>query len=77
VVRKRYLIKNDTKTIPYKLHLLQHMKGTEKSARKVFCIQMQAMLEEYRFDDRLVFSDETIFHVTCKVNKHNADIMGN
>jgi len=33
---------------------------------------MQAMLEEYGFDDRLVFSDETIFHVTGKVNKHNA-----
>ena len=35
VVRKHLHI------IPYKLHLLQHLKDTDKSARKDFCTQMQ------------------------------------
>ena len=62
--------------IHYKLHLLQHFKDTDKSARKDFCTQMQVMLEEDRFDDRLVFSNEATFHVTGKVNKHNTRIWG-
>ena len=56
--------------IPYKLHLLQHLKDTDKSSGKDFCTQMQVMLEEGKFDDRLVFSDEATFHATGKVNKH-------
>ena len=59
--------------IPYKLHLLQHLKDTNKSACEDFCTQMQVMLVEDGFDDRLVFSDKT-FHVTGKVNKHNTRI---
>ena len=70
VVRKRLHI------IPYKLHLLQHLKDTDKSAREDFCTQMQVMLEEDGFDDRLVFSDEATFHVTGKVNKHSTLIWG-
>ena len=62
--------------IPYKLHLHQHLKDTDKSAREDFCTQMQVMLEEDGFDDRLMFSDEATFHVTGKVNKHNARIWG-
>jgi len=60
--------------LPYKLHLLQHLKDTDKSTREDFCTQMQVMLEEDGFDDRLVFSDEATFHVTGKVNKHNTRI---
>ena len=60
----------------YKLHLLLHLKDTDKSAREDFCIQMQVMLEEDEFDDRLVFSDEATFHVIGKVNKHNTRIWG-
>ena len=37
---------------------------------------MQVMLEEDRFDDHLVFSDEATFHTTGKVNKHNTCIWG-
>jgi len=44
--------------ISYKLHLLQHLKDTDKSARKDLCTQMQEMLEEAGFDDSLVFSNE-------------------
>ena len=60
--------------IPYKLHLLQHLKDTDKPAREDFCTQMQAMLEEDEFDDRLVFSDEATFYLIGKVNKHNIHI---
>ena len=61
--------------ITYELHLLQHLKDTDKPAREDFCTQMQAMLED-RFDDRLVFSEEATFHLTGKVNKHNTRIWG-
>ena len=54
--------------------MLQHLKDTDKLARKDFCTQMLAMLEEDGFDDRLVFSDEATFHLTGKVNKHNTRI---
>ena len=47
-----------------------------KSAREDFFTQMQVMLEEDGFDDRLVFSDEATFHVTGKVNKHNTRMWG-
>ena len=60
--------------IPYKLRLLQHLKDTDKSTREDFCTQMQVMLEEEGFDDRLVYSDEATFHVTGKVNKRNTRI---
>ena len=63
--------------IPYKLRLLQHLKDNDRSAREDFCTQMQVMLEEDGFDDRLVFSDEATFHVTGKINKHNTRIWGN
>ena len=52
------------------------MKDTEKPAREDFCTQMQAMLEEDGFDDRLVFSDETTFHLTGKLSKSNTRIWG-
>ena len=39
--------------IPYKLHFLQHLKDTDKSAREDFCNQMQVMLEGDGFDDHL------------------------
>ena len=60
----------------YKLHLLQHLKDTHKSAREDFCTLMQVMLEEDGFDDRLVLIDEAAFHVTGKVNKYNTRIWG-
>ena len=62
--------------IPYKLHLLQHLKVTNKPAHKDFCTQMQAMLEEVGFDDCLMFGDEATFHLTGKVNNHNIWIWG-
>ena len=58
----------------YKLHLLQHLKDTDKPARKNFCTQMQAMLEEDGFDDHHEFSNKATFYLSGKVNKHNTRI---
>ena len=67
------MVRKHHHTIPYELHLLQHLKDIDKSAPEDFCIQMQMMLED-GFDGCLVFSDEAIFHVTGKVNKHSTCI---
>ena len=56
--------------IPYKLHLLQLLNDTDKSASKDFCTHMQVVLGENRFDDVIAFGDEATFHITGKVNKH-------
>ena len=58
--------------IPDKLHLLQHLKYTDKSAREDFCTQMQVMLEEDGFSNHLnsawnprslkMFEEVTILH---------------
>ena len=47
-------------------NLLQDLKDTDKSAREIFCTQMQVMLEEDGFDDRLVFSDEATSTLLAK-----------
>jgi len=52
---------------PYKLQLGQHLKDTDKPLHRDFCIVMQQKMENDGFDDRLVFSDEAIFHVNGKV----------
>ena len=70
------VVRKQLHMILYKLHLLQHLKDTDKPAHEDFCTQMQAMLEEDGFDDFLVFSDEATFHLTGKVNKHNTRIWG-
>ena len=68
------VIRNRLHMIPYKLHLRQHLKNTNKSAREDFCTLMQVMLEEDGFDNRLVFSDEATFCVSGKFNKHNTRV---
>ena len=70
------MVRKHLHMIPYKLHLLQHLKDTDKPACKDICTQMQVMLEEDGFDDRLVFNDGATFHLTGKVNKHNTHIWG-
>ena len=70
------VVRKHLRMIFYKLHLLQHLKDTDRPACEDFCTQMQAMLEEDGLDDRLMFSDEATFHLTGKVNKHNTRIWG-
>ena len=67
VLRKRMLMK------PYRLHLLQLLKPTD---RNNFCIRMQDAMTEEGFLDRVVFSDESMFHISGKVHRHNVHIWG-
>jgi hypothetical protein len=41
-----------------------------------FCVDFQQRLEEDRFSQKLIFSDEVTFHVYGKVNRHNVRIWG-
>ena len=61
---------------PYKLQFVQALKADDKRKRIQFCINMQQELEEDQFDEKLVFSDEAIFHTSGKVNKQNVRIWG-
>lgn len=60
---------------PYKLQHLQALSSGDKEQRLEFCgfILEQTELDE-SFISRLVFSDEAVFHLTGKVNKHNVRI---
>ena len=68
VVRKRLVMK------PYKLLVVQAITAADKRKRKQFFVDMQEKLEEDEFNERLVFSDEAIFHTNGKVNRHNVRI---
>ena len=70
VARKRLVMK------PYKLQLVQAITADDKRKRKQFCVDMQEKLEEYKFNEHLVFSDEATFHTNGKVNEHNVCIWG-
>ena len=61
VLRKRLHMK------PYRLHLLQFLKPTAHIDRSNFCIKMQDATKEEGFLDRVVFSDESTFHNSGKV----------
>ena len=37
--------------------------------RKTFCIELQYLIEEDGFCDRLIFSDEKMFHLCGKLNR--------
>ena len=52
---------------PYRLHLLQFLKPTAHIDRSNFCIKMQDATKEEGFLDRVVFSDESTFHNSGKV----------
>ena len=61
---------------PYRLHLLQFLKPTEHIERSNFFIKMQDVMTEDDFLDRVVFSDESTFHINGKVHRHNVRIWG-
>ena len=67
-----WLVRKRLHPTPYKLHL----KNIDKPASEDFCTQMQGMLEQDGFDDRLVFSNEATFHLTGKVKKRNTRMLG-
>ena len=60
----------------YRLQLLQVLNPQDHSLHLHFCVDYQQWLEEDWFAEKLVFSDEAIFHMCCKVNCHNIHIWG-
>jgi len=60
----------------YRLQLLQVLNPQDHNLHFHFCMDIQQWLEEDRFAEKLVFSDEVTFHVCGKVNHHNVRIWG-
>jgi len=63
--------------IPDKLQLVQTLSCDYKGVRYSLCMSMQQWNEENDdFFNRLIFGDESSFHLSGKVNKHNVRIWG-
>jgi len=54
----------------YRLQLLQALNPQDHNICLYFCVDFQQRLEEDGFAEKLVFSDEGMFHVCGKVNCH-------
>jgi hypothetical protein len=70
VLQKRLCMK------PYQLQLLHDLKANDKVNRYDFCYEMQKRLEDDGFAKKLIFSDETTFNTSGKVNRHNVHVWG-
>jgi hypothetical protein len=60
----------------YHLHLLHFLKQTDHVERTSSCIKMQEAMAEDGFLDRVVFNDESMFHLSGKVHEHNVYTWG-
>ena len=60
----------------YRMQLLQALNPQDHNLHLHFCVDFQQRLEEDRFAEKLVFSDEATFHLCGKVNRHNVRIWG-
>lgn len=58
------------------MQLLQALLPGDKVRRFEFCTRFQEFMEKDEFCDNLVFSDEAVFHLSGKVNRHNVRIWG-
>jgi hypothetical protein len=70
VLQKRLQMK------PRCLHLLQLLKPTDHIDWTNFYIKMQDAMTEEGFLDHVVFSDESTFHISGEVHRHNVCIWG-
>ena len=72
ILRKRLHVRG------YQLQLLQALNPQDHNLHFNFCVDFQQQLEEDGFAEKLVFSDEAMFHVcVCgKVNRHNVMHLG-
>ncbi|MEL7309801.1 MAG: transposase, partial [Pseudomonadota bacterium] len=58
------------------MQLLQALHTGDHQKRFDFCSAMLEDMEDDNFSQRLVFSDESTFHLSGKVNRHNVRIWG-
>ncbi|GFG39802.1 hypothetical protein Cfor_10577 [Coptotermes formosanus] len=70
ILRKRLRVKG------YRLQLLQVLNPQDHNLRFHFCVDFLQRLEEDRFAEKLVFSDEATFHECGNGNRHNVRIWG-
>ena len=56
--------------------LLQKLQPDDHHRMTTFCTEIQALMMEDGFFERLIFSDECTFHLCRKVNRHNVRIWG-
>ena len=70
ILRKRLKLK------PYRLMLLEKLQPDDQHRRTTFCTELQALMEEDDFFERLIFSDECTFHLCGKVNRNNVRVWG-
>jgi hypothetical protein len=61
---------------PYRLQLLQALKNSDLQVRASSYADLLGLMEEDSFPEKLVFNDEASFHISGKVNRHNARIWG-
>ena len=63
--------------MPYRLQMLQFVSEEDKVIRRDFCIDMlQHNEDDAGFCERIIFSDESTFHLSGKVNTQNVRIWG-
>ncbi|GBN62182.1 hypothetical protein AVEN_63532-1 [Araneus ventricosus] len=70
VLRKRLKMK------PYVIQLVQQLKQEDYGKRVNCATFMQVSMEDEAMADRLIFSDESTFHISGKVNRYNSRIWG-
>ena len=61
---------------PYKMRLVQVLTPADNVKRRDFCEEMQLKMEENDFVERIILCDEATFHISGKVNVHDARIWG-
>ena len=62
---------------PYRIQMLQLLTDEDHRRRLDFCLQLQDLMScDHHFPEKVQFSDEATFHVSCAVNRHNVRIWG-
>ncbi|GBN20838.1 hypothetical protein AVEN_74934-1 [Araneus ventricosus] len=70
VLRKRPKMK------PYVIQLVQQLKPEDYGKRMNHATFIQESMEDETMADRLIFSDESTFHISGNVNRYNSRIWG-
>ena len=70
------ILRERVKLKPYRLMLLQKLQPDDYHRRTTFCTELQMLMEEDDFFEKLIFSDECTFHLCGKVNRHNVRVWG-
>ncbi|GBN55459.1 hypothetical protein AVEN_3491-1 [Araneus ventricosus] len=61
---------------PYVIQLVQQLKQEDYGKRMNYAMFMQESMEDEAMADCLIFSDESSFHISGKVNRYNSRIWG-